>query len=91
MQQARQALRFVREARHIGKVALTLPEPLDPDRPVLVTGGTGTLGALLARHLVTRHGVQHLILTSRRGPEAGRRTPGRTAGAGRRIRGHRRV
>ncbi|MFI5591758.1 SDR family NAD(P)-dependent oxidoreductase [Amycolatopsis sp. NPDC051758] len=70
MQQARQALRFVQAARHVGKVVLTLPEPLDPARPVLVTGGTGTLGVLLARHLVTRHGVQHLILTSRRGPEA---------------------
>ncbi|MGB3437105.1 MAG: type I polyketide synthase [Actinophytocola sp.] len=47
-----------------------------PDKParqtgtVLVTGGTGTLGMLLARHLVTEHGVRHLILTSRRGPDA---------------------
>ncbi|MFC7466556.1 SDR family NAD(P)-dependent oxidoreductase [Actinomadura keratinilytica] len=37
---------------------------------VLITGGTGTLGALVARHLVTRHGVRHLLLTSRRGPDA---------------------
>ncbi|PJT49941.1 polyketide synthase, partial [Streptomyces albidoflavus] len=37
---------------------------------VLITGGTGTLGALVARHLVTRHGVRHLLLTSRRGPGA---------------------
>ncbi|AEV86965.1 polyketide synthase [Actinoplanes sp. SE50] len=37
---------------------------------VLVTGGTGGLGALLARHLVTEHGVRHLLLTSRRGPDA---------------------
>ncbi|QUH01514.1 SDR family NAD(P)-dependent oxidoreductase [Saccharopolyspora erythraea] len=37
---------------------------------VLVTGGTGELGALLARHLVTEHGVRHLLLTSRRGPRA---------------------
>ncbi|WP_063771870.1 type I polyketide synthase [Kitasatospora mediocidica] len=41
-----------------------------PDGAVLVTGGTGSLGALLARHLVTRHGVRHLVLTSRRGLEA---------------------
>ncbi|MEU8976251.1 SDR family NAD(P)-dependent oxidoreductase, partial [Streptomyces monashensis] len=34
---------------------------------VLVTGGTGGLGALVARHLVTEHGVRHLVLTSRRG------------------------
>nr|QGA89388.1 type I polyketide synthase [Streptomyces conglobatus] len=37
---------------------------------VLVTGGTGALGALVARHLVTEHGVRHLVLTSRRGLEA---------------------
>ncbi|KAK1176735.1 SDR family NAD(P)-dependent oxidoreductase [Streptomyces sp. NBS 14/10] len=36
----------------------------------LITGGTGTLGALLARHLVTVHGVRHLVLTSRRGEQA---------------------
>ncbi|GAB2695512.1 hypothetical protein GCM10010442_11550 [Kitasatospora kifunensis] len=41
----------------------------DPDGTVLVTGGTGSLGALLARHLVTRRGVRHLLLASRRGPE----------------------
>ncbi|MFI1711942.1 type I polyketide synthase, partial [Streptomyces griseoruber] len=37
---------------------------------VLVTGGTGTVGALVARHLVVEHGVRHLLLTSRRGQEA---------------------
>jgi thioester reductase-like protein len=37
---------------------------------VLITGGTGSLGALFARHLVTRHGVRHLLLTSRRGQAA---------------------
>ncbi|MFC5004409.1 SDR family NAD(P)-dependent oxidoreductase, partial [Dactylosporangium cerinum] len=43
---------------------------LDPDGTVLITGGTGALGALLARHLVTTHGVRRLLLTSRRGPDA---------------------
>jgi acyl transferase domain-containing protein/acyl carrier protein len=43
---------------------------LGSDRTVLVTGGTGGLGALVARHLVERHGVRHLLLTSRRGPDA---------------------
>ncbi|WP_413116534.1 type I polyketide synthase [Streptomyces sp. CY1] len=43
---------------------------LDPEGTVLVTGATGTLGGLLARHLVTEHGVRHLLLTSRRGPAA---------------------
>ncbi|MFF4017277.1 SDR family NAD(P)-dependent oxidoreductase [Streptomyces sp. NPDC001843] len=37
---------------------------------VLVTGGTGGLGALVARHLVATHGVRGLLLTSRRGPDA---------------------
>ncbi|MFE9408177.1 SDR family NAD(P)-dependent oxidoreductase, partial [Streptomyces sp. NPDC006704] len=37
---------------------------------VLVTGGTGGLGRVLARHLVTEHGVRHLLLLSRRGPAA---------------------
>ncbi|MEO3797854.1 SDR family NAD(P)-dependent oxidoreductase [Nonomuraea sp. B10E15] len=41
-----------------------------PDGTVLVTGGTGGLGALVARHLVTEHDVRHLLLVSRRGPEA---------------------
>nr|WP_244184316.1 type I polyketide synthase [Streptomyces cellostaticus] len=37
---------------------------------VLITGGTGGLGAMLARHLVERHGVRRLVLTSRRGQAA---------------------
>ncbi|WP_280299799.1 type I polyketide synthase, partial [Nocardia neocaledoniensis] len=37
---------------------------------VLVTGGTGGLGAVIARHLVVGHGVRRLLLTSRRGPDA---------------------
>ncbi|MBB1154180.1 SDR family NAD(P)-dependent oxidoreductase [Amycolatopsis sp. DR6-1] len=37
---------------------------------VLVTGGTGGLGAVVARHLVTKHGVRNLVLTSRRGANA---------------------
>jgi NADP-dependent 3-hydroxy acid dehydrogenase YdfG/acyl carrier protein len=38
--------------------------------PVLVTGATGALGAMLARHLVTAHGVRELLLASRRGRDA---------------------
>ncbi len=44
--------------------------PRIADGAVLVTGGTGGLGALVARHLVLAHGVQDLVLTSRRGPQA---------------------
>ncbi|MBP8532279.1 type I polyketide synthase [Streptomyces sp. MK37H] len=47
------------------------PEPAwGPDGTVLITGGTGGLGAVLARHLVAGHGVRHLLLTSRRGRDA---------------------
>ncbi|MFI2779955.1 type I polyketide synthase [Streptomyces sp. ALB3] len=42
----------------------------DPAGTVLMTGATGTLGKLFARHLVTAHGVRHLLLVSRRGPSA---------------------
>ncbi|MEU6784665.1 SDR family NAD(P)-dependent oxidoreductase [Nonomuraea angiospora] len=41
-----------------------------PDGTVLITGGTGTLGGIVARHLVTEHGVRRLVLISRRGPNA---------------------
>ncbi len=44
--------------------------PLDPEGTVLITGGTTGLGALLARHLVTRHKARHLVLASRRGAQA---------------------
>jgi acyl transferase domain-containing protein/acyl carrier protein len=43
---------------------------LDPAGTVLITGGTGALGSLLARRLVAEHGVRHLLLASRRGPAA---------------------
>ncbi|MGH3382928.1 MAG: SDR family NAD(P)-dependent oxidoreductase, partial [Actinoallomurus sp.] len=46
------------------------PVPLDPDGLVLITGGTGGLGALFARHLAETRGVRRLLLVSRRGPAA---------------------
>ncbi|MEV0020551.1 SDR family NAD(P)-dependent oxidoreductase [Streptomyces tendae] len=42
----------------------------DAGGTVLVTGATGTLGSLVARHLVTEYGVRRLLLTSRRGLQA---------------------
>ncbi|MEV0330994.1 SDR family NAD(P)-dependent oxidoreductase, partial [Micromonospora echinospora] len=57
----------------LGRVAAgveLLPGGVDPDGTVLVTGGTGVLGRLLARHLATTHGVRHLLLAGRRGPAA---------------------
>ncbi|MEU8151962.1 SDR family NAD(P)-dependent oxidoreductase, partial [Nonomuraea sp. NPDC048901] len=38
-----------------------------PHGTVLITGGLGLLGGLIARHLVTRHGVHRLVLLGRRG------------------------
>ncbi|MER5527422.1 type I polyketide synthase [Streptomyces sp. NPDC002677] len=61
------AFRYLSQARHTGKLVLTLPRRLDPRGTALITGGTGTLGGLVARHLVREHGIRHLILTSRRG------------------------
>ncbi|MFI1539836.1 SDR family NAD(P)-dependent oxidoreductase, partial [Streptomyces anandii] len=49
-----------------GESAVSFPV----DGTVLVTGATGTLGGLVARHLVAEHGVRHLLLTSRRGTAA---------------------
>lgn len=37
---------------------------------VLLTGGGGALGTVLARHLASAHGVRRLLLLSRRGPAA---------------------
>ncbi|MFI6449793.1 type I polyketide synthase, partial [Kitasatospora sp. NPDC050543] len=37
---------------------------------VLVTGASGLLGGLVARHLVAEHGVRSLLLVSRRGADA---------------------
>jgi candicidin polyketide synthase FscC len=62
------ALRLQRVAR----TASTLEHGvLDPGGTVLITGGTGGLGGLVARHLVAAHGVRHLLLVSRRGRQAG--------------------
>ncbi|GAA4703569.1 hypothetical protein GCM10023324_68100 [Streptomyces youssoufiensis] len=70
IRRAPEAFRFFSQARHIGKIVLSLPAALDPDGTVLITGGTGTLGAATACHLVTAHGVRRLLLVSRRGAEA---------------------
>ncbi|RQX26296.1 polyketide synthase, partial [Micromonospora chalcea] len=50
--------------------AVSVETPVVGDGAVLVTGGTGALGALVAEHLVSAHGVRSLVLVSRRGPAA---------------------
>ncbi|HVR05404.1 MAG TPA: type I polyketide synthase, partial [Solirubrobacteraceae bacterium] len=42
----------------------------DGEGTVLITGGTGGLGALVAHHVVVAHGARSLLLVSRRGPQA---------------------
>ncbi|WP_344379982.1 SpnB-like Rossmann fold domain-containing protein, partial [Streptomyces rhizosphaericus] len=42
----------------------------NPDGTVLVTGASGSLGGLFARHLAAERGVRHLLLVSRRGDQA---------------------
>ncbi|MFH8371760.1 type I polyketide synthase [Streptomyces sp. NPDC018031] len=63
------APRLVRVPRPAGDRP-AVPGRLAPDGTVLITGGTGTLGGLFARHLVAEHGVRHLVLTGRRGRDA---------------------
>ncbi|MFC0112323.1 type I polyketide synthase [Kibdelosporangium aridum subsp. largum] len=61
-------LRAPRLAR-AGAIQESTPQ-FNPQGTVLITGGTGSLGSHIARHLVTDHGVRHLLLTSRNGESA---------------------
>ncbi len=51
-------------------VADASPPTPDVDGTVLVTGASGTLGTLTARHLVASWGARDLVLVSRRGANA---------------------
>ncbi|MEE1943420.1 SDR family NAD(P)-dependent oxidoreductase, partial [Streptomyces sp. TRM 70361] len=70
VRRAPDAFRFMSQARHVGKVVLSVPRAVEPGGTVLITGGTGALGALIARYLVDRREVDRLLLLSRRGPDA---------------------
>jgi polyketide synthase 12 len=63
------ALRYLSQARHTGKVVLTMPDAWALGT-VVITGGTGMAGSALARHVVANHGVRNLVLIGRRGPDA---------------------
>jgi candicidin polyketide synthase FscB len=81
VRRGREAFRFMSQARHTGKIVLTIPpDPAAPRPPgtVLITGGTGTLGALVAGHLADTGRARGLLLASRPGPAA----PGAAALAG---------
>jgi surfactin synthase thioesterase subunit/NADP-dependent 3-hydroxy acid dehydrogenase YdfG len=65
---ALEALRL-RQVESAGPYGTAVPG-IDPTGTVLVTGATGTLGRLTARHLVAKHQVRHLLLLSRAGAEA---------------------
>jgi NADPH:quinone reductase-like Zn-dependent oxidoreductase/acyl carrier protein len=70
IRRAPEAFRVMSKGGHTGKIVLTAPFLLDPQGTVLITGGTGTLAGVVARHLATRYGVRHLVLAGRRGPDA---------------------
>ncbi|WP_067082435.1 SDR family NAD(P)-dependent oxidoreductase, partial [Streptomyces hygroscopicus] len=88
LSRARDALRQLSQARHTGKLVLDVPAAVDPDGTVLITGGTGTLGGLVAEHLVRTWRTGHLLLVSRRGPDApgARDLAARLAALGARVR-----
>ena len=66
------ALGFMRAARHMGKIVLTLPPlvrgQLRPDHTYLVTGGLGGIGCAVAEWLAD-HGAGAIVLNGRRDPD----------------------
>nr|WP_062339551.1 type I polyketide synthase [Herbidospora sakaeratensis] len=66
VRRAPDAFRHLSQARNVGKVVLTMPAPATPRGTTLVTGVSGALGGLVARHLAPGN----LLLLSRRGPAA---------------------
>ena len=66
------ALSFMRSARHLGKIVVTLPPlvkgRLRQDRTYLVTGGLGGIGLAIAGWLAD-HGAGAIVLNGRRPPD----------------------
>ncbi|MDR3662956.1 MAG: SDR family NAD(P)-dependent oxidoreductase [Mycobacterium sp.] len=69
--EAKTAFRRMQQARHIGKIVVQMPKPLQPhgDRSYLITGGLGALGLHTAAYLA-QLGAGDIVLTSRREPDA---------------------
>jgi acyl transferase domain-containing protein/acyl carrier protein len=69
--EARAAFRRMQQARHIGKIVVQIPNPLQPrpDRSYLITGGLGAIGLHTAAYLA-QLGAGDIVLTGRRAPDA---------------------
>ncbi len=65
--EAHSAFRYMANANHIGKLLLLPPHYPELNGTVLITGGTGELGSLLAYHLVKEYGAKDLLLVSNKG------------------------
>ena len=72
--EAKDAFRFMAQAKHIGKIVISRDRArryqapaISADATYLVTGGLGALGLQIARTLVAR-GARHLVLTGRSAP-----------------------
>ncbi|WP_345622971.1 type I polyketide synthase, partial [Streptomyces ziwulingensis] len=63
-------VRVPRLAKATAATAGPAAAPWTGEGTVLITGATGALGVLAARHLVAAHDVRHLLLVSRRGDRA---------------------
>lgn len=68
--EAKTAFRRMQQARHIGKIVVQMPNPLQPrsDRTYLITGGLGALGLHTAAYLA-QLGAGDIVLTSRHLPD----------------------
>lgn len=68
--EAKTAFRRMQQARHIGKIVLQTPTPLQPhaDRSYLITGGLGAVGLHLAGYLA-QLGAGDIVLAGRHGPD----------------------
>jgi len=69
--EAKTAFRRMQQARHIGKIVLQMPKPLQPrgDRSYLITGGLGAIGLHAAAYLA-QLGAGDIVLAGRRAPDA---------------------
>ncbi|AOX02953.1 hypothetical protein BJP34_29070 [Moorena producens PAL-8-15-08-1] len=68
------AFRYMQQAKHVGKVVVSMPEAqsepksITADASYLITGGLGALGLEVAQWMVTQ-GARNIVLTGRRAPK----------------------